>query len=383
MRCSLVIGLLLCSCLAAGAAGGFARRVGTQLLDGDRPVRLVSVNKYNLFWCFIRGGEHERQARAALASARDCGFTVIRTSAAPYWPLDAREWAKGDSYWRRADACLAAARESGLRLILTVNWNWQMFADLAGESMQDLLTNRQSRSWQYLALYTSQLVGRYRDDPTVFMWELSNELNLGADLEFMHPYGYLRQDGQPLDLGVPVAYVARDNYRTAHMNQAARDLARLIRQLDPNHLIGSGYSVPRPAAAHLRARPAHGDWTLDTQQETLRMLQDTHPDPIDCISIHIYADDMQHWGLKGDAPRIVRTFKQLADRLGKPLYIGETGASPPRLPFLSGVLQAAVDCGVPLTLIWQWDTPDDASNNYTPDTEPAVVKLMQDLNRPR
>ena len=48
-----------------------------------------------------------------------------------------------------------------------------------------------------------------------------------------------------------------------------------------------------------------------------------------------------------------------------------------------GTLRAAVGCGVPLTLIWQWDTPDPASRNYTPHTEPAVVKLMQDLNRAR
>ena len=383
MRLLLVGSLLGCCTMAAWAGEGFVRRSGTQLLDGGRPVRLVSFNKYNLFWSFIEGGEKAKQARESLALARSHGFTVIRTSAVPYWPRDARAWAAGASYWKRADECLAAAREQGIKLILTVNWQHQLFPDLAGETVQDMLTDRESRSWQMLALYTSQLVGRYKDDPTVFMWEISNELNLGADLEFMHPYGWVREDGQPLDLGVPVAYTARDNYRTEHMIGYVRDLARLIRKTDGNHLIGSGYSVPRAAAAHLRANPAHGDWSLDSEQETLALLRETHPDPVDCISIHIYPGDMLHWGKKGDAPGIVRTLKAMCDRIGKPVYIGETGDAPPRLAFTEGVMRAAMEVGIPLTLAWQWDTPEDRENNYTPTTEPELIRLMEELNRGR
>jgi len=374
--------MLLALPLAALAADGqFMTRQGTRLLDGGKPVQLVSFNKYDLFWCFIVGGEREAQARQALASAKQHGFTVIRASAAPFWPKDAREWAKGDAYWKAADRCLAAAREHGLKLILTVNWNWQMFPDLAGETMQDMLTNRNSRSWQMLALYTSQLVGRYKDDPTVCMWELSNEANLGADLEFMHPYGWIREDGQPLDLGTPAAYVARDNYRTEHLNQAALDLARLIRKVDPNHLIGSGYSVPRPAAWHLRANPEKGDWTLDSEAQTEEMLRSYHPDPIDCISVHIYPGDMEHWGAKGDAARIIKGLKAMADRIGKPLYIGETGDAKPRLPFCTTVMRTAEELSIPLTLLWQWDSPWDNQNNYTPETEPEVIALAEELNK--
>lgn len=381
MKLLLALAIVGSLSVQAWAATGFVERRGTQLVDNGKPVHLVSVNKYNLFWGFILGGEREQESRHALASAKEAGFTVIRTSAAPFWPVDARQWARGDAFWAAADRAMAAAKENGIRYILTVDWNWQVFPDLAGETMQDCMTDRTSRSWQMLALFTSQLVGRYKDDPTIFMWELSNELNLGADLEFMRPFGWQRNDGQPLDLGTPVAYVARDNYRSAQMNLVAVDLAKLIRSIDRNHLIGSGYSVPRPAAWHLKMNPAKGDWTLDTQEQTLEMLREYHADPIDCISVHIYPGDMEHWGYKGDAPRIVRTFKALADKIGKPLYIGETGDARPRLPFTGPVLRAAMESGVPLTLIWQWDSPGDRENNYTAETEPEVVKLMQELNR--
>ena len=54
--------------------------------------------------------------------------------------------------------------------------------DMAGETMQDLLTKKDSKSRQYCELYVYQFVSRYKDDPSILFWEVCNELNLGADL---------------------------------------------------------------------------------------------------------------------------------------------------------------------------------------------------------
>jgi len=185
--------VLLCLAFAASAlpghAAGVLQRWGMDLVLEGRPFRAVGVNKFDLALQFIRGGEEREQARRALADIAGAGFTVVRFGAVGFYPRDLELWPSPE-YWRRWDDLVATARGHGLRLVPVLVWNTYLFPDLAGESVQDMMTNRDSRSRQYLELYVHQVVSRYRDEPTILFWELWSELNLGADLAFMRPYGF-------------------------------------------------------------------------------------------------------------------------------------------------------------------------------------------------
>lgn len=374
--------ILLFSSLALGEEKNFLRRVGNDLYLGEQPLRIVAVNKFNLFLSFLKGGEEKNQAIRAIEEASRQGFKVIRFSGVGYYPVDMKHWAREEIYWKAFDELVAAAKKNGVYLIPTLNWNLFLFPDMAGECVQDMLHNPDSRSRQYLWLYTYQIVSRYKDEPTILFWELTNEMNLLADLAFMHPYGF--SDGNWIELGTSFMRLRRDNFTSDEMIPFIKEWASFIKSLDRNHLIGSGFSIPRPAAQHLRVAKGKGDWTEDTVDEFETYLRDVHPDPVDIISIHFYPKDGNlRFGNKDEnSAKVLEIIKQVADRIGKPIYIGETGddySKNPDSPFLKDVFEEVVKLNIPITLIWNWMTPGDAYD-VNPERTPQIVAMMRQAN---
>src|SRR5207253_2016376 len=118
--------------------------------------------------------------------------------------------------------------------------------------------------------FIADFIGRYKARKTILFYELTNEMNLFADVE-------LRKKCRA---GAPCAW---DNFTTAQMIEFSRDMVRQIKSLDPSRPVTSGYSLPRPAAMHLTRRPEYGasgpDWTQDTREETARALIEAHQGP--------------------------------------------------------------------------------------------------------
>jgi len=374
--------ILLFSSLAIGEEKNFLRRVGNDLYLGEQPLRVVAVNKFNLFLSFLKGGEEKNQAIRAIEEASRQGFKVIRFSGVGYYPVDMKHWAREEIYWKAFDELVATAKKNGVYLIPTLNWNIFLFPDMAGECVQDMLHNPDSRSHQYLWLYTYQIVSRYKDKPTILFWELTNEMNLLADLAFMHPYGF--SDGNWIELGTSFMRLRRDNFTSDEMIPFIKEWASFIKSLDKNHLIGSGFSIPRPAAQHLRIAKGKGDWTEDTVDEFETYLRDVHPDPVDIISIHFYPKDGNlRFGNKDEnSAKVLEIIKQVADRIGKPIYIGEAGddySKNPDSPFLKNVFEEVVKLNIPITLIWNWMTPGDAYD-VNPERTPQIVAMMRQAN---
>jgi hypothetical protein len=109
-----------------------------------------------------------------------------------------------------------------------------------------------------------------------------------------------------------------------------RRVQQLIRAIDAEARIGSGYSAPRRAAEHLRARPewttGHADFRLDTPEQFEKYLEDVHAG-YDIVSVHIYPTPENARFGKND-PRSFDTFDlamKVARRTGKKIYIGEFG----------------------------------------------------------
>lgn len=361
----------------------FLQRVKDDLYLEGKPLRLVSVNKFDLFLSFLEGGEKKAQAISAIEEAGKEGFRAIRFSGVGYYPRDMRHWAREEMYWKAFDELVETAKKNKVYLIPVINWNIFLFPDMAGECVQDMLLNPDSRSRQYLWLYTYQLVSRYKDEPTILFWELTNEMNLLADLQFMNPYGF--SNGNWIELGTSFMRLRRDHFTTDQMIPFLKEWAEFIRSIDRNHLISSGFSIPRPSAQHLRLAKGKGDWTEDNEREVEIYIRDTHPDPIDIISIHFYPKDGNiRLGYKDEeSADVLAVFKRISQRLGKPLYIGETGEDykqSPHVPFLKNVFNKAVELGIPLTLVWNWMSPGDRYNVSKEET-PTVVSLMKEANK--
>ena len=384
---TLVGGLL---CLQAFAAQtqpkpAFLTRKGTEILMNGKPFRAVSVNKWQLAIEYIGLGREPDPDHAvkSIQEAAKCGFNVIRFAANGFYAKDMNKWSLPD-YWDKMDGLIKAAKEAGVYLIPTLNWNTYLFPDMAGETVQDMMLNRDSKSRQYLELFIYQMVTRYKDEPTILFWELSNELNLGADLGYMRPYGF--SDLNAVDRGSAIWRVRKDNYTSDMMIKYVREISQFIKKLDSNHLIGSGYSTPRPPAQHLRTK--NGDWTEDSLEDVTTYIRDTHPDPVDLISFHFYSnvDNMRFGNQDKNSASALKMLKQACDRVGKPVYIGETGGdygpTLPRNSYTANVLAEAVKDNYPLIMLWVWDVPGDGCD-ITADKQPELIKLMQFYNKER
>lgn len=368
--------------LTFGEEKVFLRRVGSDLYLGEKPLRIVGVNKFNLFLSFLKGGEDKEQAIKAIEEASRQGFNVIRFSGVGYYPVDMKHWAREEIYWKAFDELVATAKKNDIFLIPTLNWNIFLFPDMAGECVQDMLHNSDSRSRQYLWLYTYQIVSRYKEEPTILFWELTNEMNLLADLAFMNPYGY--SDGNWIELGTSFMRLRRDHFTSDEMIPFIKEWAEFIKSLDKNHLIGSGFSIPRPSAQHLRMARGKGDWTEDSVEEFETYIRDVHPDPVDIISIHFYPKDGNlRFGNKDEnSAEVLKVIKGVSDRIGKPIYIGETGDDYSKNPdsfFLRNVFEEIVRLNIPITLIWNWMSPNDPYD-VSPERTPKIIEMMRQAN---
>ncbi|MGC8862223.1 MAG: cellulase family glycosylhydrolase [Armatimonadota bacterium] len=359
---------------------GILTRRGSELLMHGKPFRAVGLNKFDLALQYVKGGAEREKAARDIQDAAAKGFRLIRFGACMFYPKEMNAWAR-DDYWASLDAMFADARKAGLWLVPCLVWNTYLFPDMANETIRQMLTDKDSRSRQYVELYISEFVERYKNEPTILFWELWCELNLGADLEFMRPYGYHHLN--VTEQGCPPARLRTDNFTTDQMIAFLRDLARLVKKIDPVHLISSGHSIPRPAAQHLRRKS--GDWTPDSVEEAERYLRDIHPDPIDIISIHLYnfdfcQDNIRFGNTDKDSAVILRDYKRMADRIGKPIFLGEAGgqafddpggAVP---PFSKSIIKEMVEADYPVVAWWPTSLGDEL--RFDLDKMPELCKML-------
>jgi hypothetical protein len=343
----------------------------------------LGANKFDLLLQYLEpapaaagrdaAGEHQiRQAMAekAIADAHDAGLAFLRVSVTGFAPSepgnrnnDLALWQNDPpAFWAAADRMFDALDRAGLRLVPSLVWNPPQFPALTGETVTTLVRDPNSASRRLLARFIGDFIGRYRGRKTVLFYELTNEMNLFADVD-------LRKKCRP---GAPCAW---DNFTTAEMIEFSRDMVRQIKSLDPSRPVTSGYSLPRPAAMHLTRRPEYGasgpDWTQDTREEMARNLIETQQ-PFDILSVHIYPDPQDNrFGLpQGEQYRLVAAADAAAKSAGKPLFIGEFGDIGGATPFMAHLLDEIVQHRVDHAAIWVWEYYQ-TSTYQTRNTEPT------------
>lgn len=397
----------------APAQAGYLTQHGSDLFLAGVPFTEISFNKFDLLQQFVvppgeawgdNGPDSRSAAREALRILGEKGFRVVRVNASPFYPswfdeaffdddpgLQAEE---RRAFFAGFDAMLDACDQRGIRIVASLLWNWENLADLGHHSLREGLENRESLGRIRVEEYVSEVVARYRDRPTITMWEIGNEWNLGADLQL--PNGIIPGDarGDGLHPG-PLVRDARNNFTSDQLATFYREMATLIRSLDSRHLITTGNSAPRPSAMHLLRAAWAGDpvdWTLDDEEEQMDYLRLINPDPIDVISIHYSDDAMTALGGALDSPENLRFFADAAADSGKPLFVGEIGYdanvrrydTQAALDMLRATLPVLVELRLPLTLYWTFNDdrriPEDGKFSLRYGATDEALRLIEDAN---
>ncbi|MFW6145915.1 MAG: cellulase family glycosylhydrolase [Planctomycetota bacterium] len=383
---------LLALCLTAPPAGGTPPATqparpgltvsddGILLRDGQ-PYRGVGINYFGAFYDIVRPGGNGRYVKGFQILA-DHDVPFIRFAATPFWPKHYELYlANKAEYFRRFDALVDEAERRGIGLIPSLFWNQMSVCDVVGEP-RSAWGDPGSKTLGFMRRYTREVVTRYRDRKAIWAWEFGNEFNLPADL----PNAPRHRPKVNVPLGTPATRSADDDITGEVIVTAFTEFATLVRQLDPHRPILSGNSRPRPYAWH----NAHeGSWVTDTRAQFAAMLRRDNPDPMDMLSIHLYARPKQSFFPdEADEAELIRAAMAASRELRKPLFIGEFGASRKlwsgrERPRNEALLAAIERYEVPLAAVWVFDyPPQDGQFNIWPENDLAyILDLLRAANR--
>lgn len=218
---------------------------------------------------------------------------------------------EGKDGLQKLDYALYKAQQEGIRLLITFTNNWEAFggmgqyvkwAKLAGENVSghdDFYTNETIKGWykdyiETLLNHENVYTGvKYKDDPTVFSWELANEPRCESDA------------------GCEKNTVV----------EWATEMSAFVKSIDSNHMLAVGdegfYNFGYndfPEGDHKYVY--HGSSGMDWSQLTAL------PD-IDFGTIHVYCDQ---WGLTKDQGNFwFKKHGEDAAAMNKPLIVEEFG----------------------------------------------------------
>ena len=249
----------------------------------------------------------------------------------------------------RLDYVLAAAAERQLKLIVVLTNNWRAFGGIDqyliwyGRSKHHefytLPETRQAyRGWlEHVITRKNRLTGRdYRDDPTIFGWELANEPRC--------------KNGSSFDTD--------SGWDTSTLTTWAAEMSGYVKSLDPNHLVAVGdEGFLNQGGDHFTRRAEGG-----VDHAALTALPH-----VDFGTFHLYPD---HWQVPDSfgAPWITEHL-ELAARLGKPSVLEEYGREltrgfAPRADAYMKWQRALIDASGSASLAWMLAGADERGQRY-------------------
>jgi len=393
------VGVTLILTGGATMAEGFMKAEGCKLMLDGREYRAIGVNVPHLHQAYLGTWFHIREkygtpenakaaVMAAIEDAERSRLAFIRFFADPGYPLDRSLLYDKDpeAYWRGMDELFALCREHHVKLVpslQTIPGPYGIF----GETGRAIL-DPNSKTHEAVYRYVREIVTRYKDDPTVLMWELMNEGMLHADVEMqgrkllpagVYPPGAtVREDGQ-----------LSDSLRWDDFQQLYREHAAFIKSLDPNHLVTSGDASVRPECTSRRETFPDFRFRSDTWREWLGNNLLSQPEPLDVLSFHFYGNDevagpSVPWAGMTTIEEIQGVVR-CVHAAGAPVFIGELGASPnnqadPHGTWICKSIDAMETEGVSLMALWVWHFSWQPDLTMDSETYPEVVARAKAFN---
>ncbi|KAF6173491.1 hypothetical protein GIB67_022019 [Kingdonia uniflora] len=259
---------------------GFVGRNGTQFVEGGK---VFYVNGWNSYWLMDQAVEEysRPRVRAMLQAGLKMGLTVCRTWAFNDGDYNALQVSPGrfdEHVFKALDIVIAEARLHKIKLLLSLVNNLKPFGGKtqyvkwAREEGVGLSSSNDSFFFDpsirnYFKTYVKAILTRkntitgieYRDDPTIFAWELMNEPRCMTD-----PSGSTLQDW-------------------------IEEMAGFVKSIDKNHLLTVGLEGFYGPQSPKRLNINPGEWAgfLGTD-----FIHNSKISNIDFASVHIYPD---HW----------------------------------------------------------------------------------------
>ncbi|OMO67213.1 Glycoside hydrolase, family 5 [Corchorus olitorius] len=277
----------------------FVERNGSQLFLDGKP---LYVNGWNSYWLMAHSVNENNRPRvsAMLQAGAKMGLTVCRTWAFNDGGYDALQISPGQfdervfqiplqhshfgafwitaKLWQALDYVIAEARQHGVRLLLSlvnnlqayggktqyVNWAWQEGVGLSSSNDSfffDPSIRKYFKNYVVTVLTRKNTITgiEYRNDPTIFAWELINEPRCMSD-----PSGDTLQDW-------------------------LEEMTAFIKSIDKNHLLTIGlegfYGPKSPKKSTVNPE----EWASALGSDFIR---NSNIKNVDFTSVHIYPD---HW----------------------------------------------------------------------------------------
>ena len=204
------IAVVLAALCAAPAGARLSKDDVLSLRNGKfylhgKPFAEISFNKFDLFWepfGLLKDGKGGTQEYRDMVAAQDqslrelheMGFRTIRIFAAPWgiWDLRAtfEDRVKRESvYYKAMDTVLDLCDKNDIQVVYSLGC--ANFTDhelrsgkwwLGEEHLRELAANPDSRSRKEMNAYVDEVVKHYKGRKSILMWELGNEITLGADI---------------------------------------------------------------------------------------------------------------------------------------------------------------------------------------------------------
>jgi mannan endo-1,4-beta-mannosidase len=283
-------------------------RNGTKLVLNGQTYRFTGLNIYNANSrnnCWYSLGNNDSALQSSLNDVGS-GKEVFRA-----WFFQRLAQSGGKRDWSAFDHTLAVAKANGYRVIVTMTDHWgacdtpkkgDWFYGSGYKQVQsgDLVSYRD---------WVREIVTRYRNDSTVLMWQLVNEAESATH---------------------------------SHLYNFTSDVAKLIKSIDPNHLVSLG---------------TIGSGQPGTAGDDYRKL---HAIPeVDICSYHDYRPGSQYFPAM---PSQLQERLSQCNALNKPLFIGEVGikldevggSATERARLFEEKIKAQFGAGVVGYLPWAW-----------------------------
>ena len=302
-------------------AEAFVTRDGSRLMLDGKPFAVAGSNNYRPMFL------EPPLVDEIMKTAADNNLTVMRvwgfndignadgtnsvdTANTPryfhYWDGDSPAYNDGEDGLQRLDYVVASAKRHNVRLVIPFVNNWASFGGMdqyvrwAGARYHsDFYTDPTIRQWyqdwvRHLLERTNVHTGvRYKDEPTIAVFELANEARCQAA-------------GQ---------YPRSPDCTTDTITSWVTEMAAYVKSIDSRHLLGFGDEgfMCDEGADHFAY-----DCSQGVDAAAIARLDD-----IDLVGLHLYPD---HWKTDPQwATEYIKRHVALADEVGKPLFLGEYG----------------------------------------------------------
>lgn len=295
------------------------QRQGKQFVVNNQP---FYVNGFNTYWLMVFAVDQSTRAKVSevFQQASSVGLTVCRT-----WAFNDGQWRAlqktpsvyDEDVFKALDFVISEARKYKIRLILSLINNWDSYggkpqyvkwgkdAGLNVTSDDEFFSHPTLRSYYKAHVHT--VLNRvntfnnitYKDDPTIFAWELMNE-----------PRCPLDSSGDRLQEWI-------------------EEMAVYVKSIDPNHLVEIGLE-----GFYGPSTPNRVQFNPNTyaQQVGTDFIRNHNILGVDFASVHIYADSWISQSIDDSHLKFVKSWMEAhiedAEKvLGMPVIFGEYGVS--------------------------------------------------------